>query len=151
MIKLSENNTMNANCPLCTADGGELIWKNDELRVILAAEPQYPGFCRVIWNAHVSEMTGLAIADRSKLMQTVMKVEQAIIDVMQPDKVNLAALGNMVPHLHWHVIPRYQQDIAFPGSVWSEPLRDSDALHLAEQLAKVPALKKKLIEVLGVH
>ncbi|MFM8153211.1 MAG: HIT family protein, partial [Polynucleobacter victoriensis] len=110
---------------------GELIWKNDELRVILANEPEYPGFCRVIWNTHVSEMTNLAIANRSTLMQTVMKVEQAIIEVMQPDKVNLAALGNMVPHLHWHVIPRYQQDKTFPGSVWSNPLRDSDAQHLA--------------------
>jgi diadenosine tetraphosphate (Ap4A) HIT family hydrolase len=141
---------MNANCPLCSADGGELIWKNDELRVILANEPEYPGFCRVIWQAHVSEMTDLAIADRSKMMQTVMKVEQAIIDVMQPHKVNLAALGNMVSHLHWHVIPRYQQDITFPGSVWSAPLRASDANHLAKQLAKVPELRKKIQDVLGV-
>ncbi|NCX56454.1 MAG: HIT family protein, partial [Burkholderiaceae bacterium] len=55
---------MNANCPLCTADGGDLIWKNDVLRVILANEPDYPGFCRVIWNTHVAEMTNLAIANR---------------------------------------------------------------------------------------
>jgi diadenosine tetraphosphate (Ap4A) HIT family hydrolase len=142
---------MNANCPLCTADGGDLIWKNDVLRVILANEPDYPGFCRVIWNAHVSEMTNLAIADRSTLMQTVMKVEQAIIEVMRPDKVNLAALGNMVPHLHWHVIPRYQQDKTFPGSVWSVTVRDPDAQHLASQFAKVPALKQKLIDVLGAQ
>ncbi|MFM6921883.1 MAG: HIT family protein, partial [Polynucleobacter victoriensis] len=78
-------------------------------------------------------------------------VEQAIIEVMQPDKVNLAALGNMVPHLHWHVIPRYQQDKTFPCSVWSNPQRDSDAQHLATQFAKVPALKQKLIDVLGAH
>jgi diadenosine tetraphosphate (Ap4A) HIT family hydrolase len=140
---------MNKNCPLCSTDGGELIWKNEAMRVILAAEPEYPGFCRVIWNNHVSEMTGLAIADRSRLMQTVMKVEQAIIEVMQPDKVNLAALGNMVPHLHWHVIPRYQKDVAFPGSVWSEPQRDSDEQHVAQELAKVPALKKKIQDMLG--
>ena len=142
---------MNANCPLCTAVGGVLIWKNDELRVILANEPDYPGFCRVIWNDHVSEMTNLAIPNRSSLMQVVMKVEQAIVDVMQPDKVNLAALGNMVPHLHWHVIPRYQQDKTFPGSVWSASVRDSDATHLATQFAKVPALKQKLIDILGAH
>jgi diadenosine tetraphosphate (Ap4A) HIT family hydrolase len=142
---------MNTNCPLCTADGGELIWKNDELRVILANEPEYPGFCRVIWNSHISEMTSLAITSRSGLMQVVMKVEQAIIEVMQPDKVNLAALGNMVPHLHWHVIPRYQQDITFPGSVWSTSVRDSNVAHLAAQFVKVPALKQKLIEVLGAH
>ena len=119
--------------------------------MILANEPDYPGFCRVIWNDHVSEMTNLAIPNRSSLMQVVMKVEQAIIEVMQPDKVNLAALGNMVPHLHWHVIPRYQQDKTFPGSVWSASVRDSDATHLATQFAKVPALKQKLIDVLGAH
>ena len=140
---------MNTTCPICTNDGGELIWKNEDMRVILAPEPDYPGFCRVIWNTHVSEMTSLAIADRSKLMQTVMKVEQAIMDVMQPDKVNLASLGNMVPHLHWHVIPRYQCDITFPGSVWSPPQREQDAEHLAKQLAKVPELKARLKIMLG--
>jgi diadenosine tetraphosphate (Ap4A) HIT family hydrolase len=57
----------------------------------------------------------------------------------------------MVPHLHWHVIPRYQQDITFPGSVWSTSVRDSNAAHLAAQFVKVPALKQKLIEVLGAH
>jgi len=142
---------MNKNCPLCSTDGGELIWKNEAMRVILAAEPEYPGFCRVIWNNHVSEMTGLAIADRSRLMQTVMKVEQAIIEVMLPDKVNLAALGNMVPHLHWHVIPRYEEDVAFPGSVWSAPQRESDEQHITQQLAKVPALKKKIQDMLGAN
>ena len=140
---------MNANCPLCTTDGGELVWSNDQLRVILANEPEYPGFCRVIWNEHLAEMTDLAIEQRSLMMRTVMKVEQAMIDVMHPDKVNLAALGNMVPHLHWHVIPRYQPDITFPGSVWSVSQRASDAKHLSEQMAKVPALKQHLKDVLG--
>ncbi len=141
---------MNENCPLCRTDGGELVWSNQHLRVILANEPEYPGFCRVIWSEHLAEMTDLAIEERSLMMRTVMKVEQAIIEVMHPDKVNLAALGNMVPHLHWHIIPRYQKDIAFPGSVWSAPQRDSDAKHLAEQLAKVPLLKKQLKDSLDV-
>ena len=141
---------MNENCPLCITDGGELVWSNENLRVILANEPEYPGFCRVVWSKHIAEMTDLAIEERSLMMRTVMKVEQAIINVMHPDKVNLAALGNMVPHLHWHVIPRYQKDIAFPGSVWSAPQRASDAKHLAEQLAKMPELKKQLKEILGV-
>ena len=141
---------MNENCPLCTSDGGELVWSNEYLRVILANEPEYPGFCRVVWSKHLAEMTDLAIEERSLLMRTVMKVEQAIIDVMHPEKVNLAALGNMVPHLHWHVIPRYRKDITFPGAVWSVPQRASDAQHLAEQLAKVPALKKQLKVALGV-
>ena len=142
---------MNENCPLCTADGGELVWSNEYLRVILANEPDYPGFCRVIWSKHLAEMTDLAIEDRSLMMRTVMKVEQAILDVMQPDKVNLAALGNMVPHLHWHVIPRFKVDTCFPGSVLSEKQRESDVKHLQIQMNKIPLLKSTLKQVLELN
>jgi diadenosine tetraphosphate (Ap4A) HIT family hydrolase len=141
---------MNSNCPLCTTDGGELLWKNDEMRVICANEPDYPGFCRVIWNEHVAEMSQLSVDQRARLHHIVMLVEKAIIDVMHPDKVNLAALGNMVPHLHWHIIPRYQLDVCFPGSVWSEKLRPSNQEHLIKQQANTVLLKKKIQDVLGV-
>jgi diadenosine tetraphosphate (Ap4A) HIT family hydrolase len=142
---------MNINCPLCEGDGGDLVWSNHQLRVILANEPEFPGFCRVIWAKHITEMTDLAIEDRSLLMRTVMKVEQVIIDVMGPDKVNLAALGNMVPHLHWHVIPRYKEDSCFPASVWSEKQRESNLDHLKRQAAKIPLLKSKLQQVLDLN
>ena len=142
---------MKLNCPLCESDGGELVWSNDRLRVILANEPDFPGFCRVIWNSHQSEMTDLAIEDRSLMMRTVMKVEQVVIDVMQPDKVNLAALGNMVPHLHWHVIPRFKVDSCFPGSVWSERQRESDVQHLQIQMNRIPLLKSTLKQVLELN
>jgi diadenosine tetraphosphate (Ap4A) HIT family hydrolase len=79
-----------------------------------------------------------------------MLVEKAMIEVMHPDKVNLAALGNMVPHLHWHVIPRYQLDVCFPGSVWSEKLRPANQEHLTKQQASAILLKKKIQELLGV-
>jgi diadenosine tetraphosphate (Ap4A) HIT family hydrolase len=131
-------------------DGGELLWKNDEMRVIFANEPDYPGFCRVIWNEHVAEMSQLSVDQRARLHHIVMLVEKAIIDVMHPDKVNLAALGNMVPHLHWHIIPRYQLDVCFPGSVWSEKLRPSNQEHLIKQQANTVLLKKKIQDVLGV-
>lgn len=142
---------MNKNCPLCIPESEDLIWSNERLRVILVNEAEYPGFCRIIWSEHIAEMTDLHIEDRSLMMRTVMKVEQAIIDVMHPDKVNLASLGNMVPHLHWHVIPRYRKDIAFPGSFWSAPQRESDSKHLAEQLAKLPELKQCIKNILSIN
>ena len=141
---------MNTNCPLCTTDGGELLWKNEEMRVIFAVEPDYPGFCRVIWNEHIAEMSQLTVDQRARLHHIIMLIEKAIIQVMRPDKVNLAALGNMVPHLHWHVIPRYQLDVCFPGSVWSEKLRSSNQDHLKIQQASAVLLKKKIQELLGV-
>lgn len=106
------------NCELCDNDGGEVIFRNDFLRVVLVDDADYPGFCRVICNAHIVEMTDLAIQQRSALMATVCKVEQAIREVLQPDKINLASLGNMTPHLHWHVIPRFALDKHFPQPIW---------------------------------
>ncbi|TXI09643.1 MAG: HIT family protein [Polynucleobacter sp.] len=141
---------MNSNCPLCTTDGGELLWKNEEMRVILADEPEFPGFCRIVWNEHVAEMSDLSIDQRARLHHILILVEKVVLEVMQPDKINLAALGNLVPHLHWHLIPRYQADVCFPASVWSEKQRASDHTHLEIQRAKVPSLKKKIQEVLGV-
>lgn len=115
-------------CELCEVDGGELIVKTAQLRVVLIDDANYPGFCRVIWNTHVKEMTDLAISDRSSLMQAVCKVEQAVRDVMQPHKINLASLGNMVPHLHWHVIPRYLDDAHFPNPIWASTDKSSQSL-----------------------
>jgi diadenosine tetraphosphate (Ap4A) HIT family hydrolase len=111
------------NCELCTQDGGEVIFRSDFLRVVLVDDADYPGFCRVICNAHIREMTDLAITQRSQLMMTVCKVEQVLRDIMQPDKINLASLGNMTPHLHWHIIPRYKKDKHFPQPIWGESQR----------------------------
>ena len=111
------------NCALCNdnlkPEEGQLIWRGDDCRVILVNDPDLPGFCRVIWNRHVAEMTDLTNGERDHLMALVFAVEDAIRHVMHPDKVNVAALGNMVPHIHWHVIPRFKDDAFFPGSIWS--------------------------------
>jgi diadenosine tetraphosphate (Ap4A) HIT family hydrolase len=109
-------------CQLCQSFGGELVWEDDRCRVVRVdgAEGQgFPGYCRVVWKAHVAEMSDLAAAARAHLMRVVLAVETALRHLVAPDKINLAALGNMVPHLHWHVIPRWRDDSHFPGSIWS--------------------------------
>ena len=75
---------------------------------------------RVVLNANVKEMTDLAVSDRTEVMRVVFAVEATIRQVMRPDKINLASLGNLTPHLHWHVIPRYQHDKHFRNrsGVW---------------------------------
>lgn len=107
-----------SDCPLCDAPGGRVLWQDEFCRMVLADEPDYPGFLRVILNRHVKEMTDLVPEERSRLMMRVCKTEQAARDVMRPDKINLASLGNVVPHLHWHVIPRFADDPHFPNPVW---------------------------------
>jgi diadenosine tetraphosphate (Ap4A) HIT family hydrolase len=112
-------------CELCNLSV-QPVYRNDKLSVILVDDAAYPGFCRVIWNEHVKEMSDLAPADRMLLNDAVWHVELALRDVMKPGKVNVASLGNVVPHLHWHVIPRYADDAHFPNPVWTAAVRTTE-------------------------
>lgn len=114
-------------CPLCSTPPENVLWRDDLLRVILVDDASYGGFCRVILNRHVKEMTDLAMSERMQVMRAVFAVEQALRDSLQPGKINLASLGNQVPHLHWHVIPRFADDAHFPDPVWSAPRRTARA------------------------
>ena len=113
------------NCELCSSVGGELIASNALLRVVRVHDEKYPAFCRVILNRHVTEMTQLSTDERYQLMDAVFVVERTMLDALNPRKINLASFGNMVSHLHWHVIPRFEDDPHFPNAVWGEQLRDS--------------------------
>jgi diadenosine tetraphosphate (Ap4A) HIT family hydrolase len=108
-------------CPLCHPATHPVIWSDDRSYVIRVDDPDYPGFTRVIWRDHVAEMTDLSPADRAHVMAIVWEVEQTQRDVLVPDKVNLASFGNMVPHVHWHVIPRWRDDRHFPDPFWAPP------------------------------
>lgn len=133
------------NCELCIASGESVLWSNDQCRVILVDDADYPGFCRVILNEHVREMTDLDIQNRSELMNTVFAVESAVREVMQPQKINLACLGNMTPHLHWHIIPRYLDDKHFPNPVWGNPLRNTRISGITDIRNRLSsAIQKKL-------
>lgn len=110
-------------CPLCEPSSETVLWRDAYCRVVRVEDADYPGFCRVIWNAHVGEMTSLDAANRAHLFAVVLATEQALRDLMQPDKINLASLGNVVPHLHWHVIPRFIDDAHFPEPIWGRAQR----------------------------
>ena len=112
-----------AACELCNTSGGTLLWQNESCRVVAVDDEHYPGFTRVIAARHVREMTDLSAPEQRALLDVVLAVEVAMRETMQPDKMNLASLGNMTPHVHWHVIPRFRDDRHFPGPVWSEPRR----------------------------
>ena len=134
------------NCALCKdelkPEEGQLIWRGDDARIILVNDPDLPGFCRVIWNHHVAEMTDLTYGEREHLMTLVFAVEEAIRHVMHPDKVNIAALGNMVPHIHWHVIPRFKDDAFYPGSAWSKRVQETPEAILLERGRSVAELSE---------
>ncbi|KRD15803.1 hypothetical protein ASE39_13755 [Acidovorax sp. Root267] len=131
-------------CPLCAEDGGALVWRGERLRVIRAQEAGFPAFYRVVWNAHVAEFSDLAATERAHCMEAVTVVEQALRQHLSPTKVNIAALGNMVPHLHWHVIARFDWDTHFPSPVWAAAQRPSPAAQEAAVQALLPALETAL-------
>lgn len=121
------------SCPLCQPQHENVLWRDALLRIIRVDDRDYPGFCRVILNRHEKEMTDLAPDERTRLMQAVFVVEGALRAVMQTDKVNLATLGNQVPHLHWHVIPRFADDAHFPDPVWAAARRAGHAHTVDEE------------------
>jgi diadenosine tetraphosphate (Ap4A) HIT family hydrolase len=123
---VGHNEGVNKTCILCAADGGEVLMRSNTWRVVLADdEPLHPCLVRVIANQHVTEMTDLDAAARLQLMELVFRAEAALRQLLKPVKINLASLGNMTPHLHWHVVPRQRDDPHFPGAIWSPPQRQT--------------------------
>jgi len=92
-------------------------------------------------------MTDLDEGDRAAFMAVVFGVEAHARRCLEPDKMNLASLGNLTPHLHWHVIPRWRDDRHFPGPVWA-PARH-DAPVPAGRVAACAAMTSSLAAALG--
>ena len=152
--KQTETRAVSSSCVLCREDGGQLIWRGARngvaLRVIRAEEPGWPAFYRVIWDAHVAEFSDLDAAQRQWCMDAVVAVEKALREHLQPQatKINIATLGNMVAHLHWHVIARYDWDSHFPGAVWATAQRAVDEARLATVAQSLPAAEQAMCAAL---
>ena len=140
-----------SGCELCETLGGELVWQDELCRVVRvggAEGADYPGFCRVVWRQHVREMSDLTGAERRHLMALVFATEVALRELCQPDKINLASLGNVTPHLHWHVIPRWRDDRSFPAPIWAEPRRAAPPAG-SRPTVGLPALHDRLVSALA--
>jgi len=133
-----------SDCELCREPGGLVVHRAAEWRVVRVADPDFPAFYRLIWNAHVAEFSDLDRAARQRCMEAVAAVEGALREALAPAKINLASLGNVVPHLHWHVIPRYADDAHFPAPVWAQAQRTTDEAVLQARRALVPQLAEAI-------
>jgi diadenosine tetraphosphate (Ap4A) HIT family hydrolase len=96
----------------------------------------------VIWNRHVAEFSDLGDGERDRVMRVVYAVERAIRRILQPVKVNLASLGNQVPHVHWHVIPRFSNDAHFPLPIWAPRQRTVSEAMLSQRRAQATLLRE---------
>ena len=143
-----------AGCELCREPGGLVLHRAAEWRVVRVDDADFPAFYRVIWNAHVAEFGELDRAARQRCMEAVAAVEGALREALAPTKINLASLGNVVPHLHWHVIARFDWDSRFPAPVWAEPRRavvPPAASRLALPLAALDERVARAAAVLAAH
>ena len=139
-------------CPLCEGEGGEVVARNGWLRVVRTDEGGFAAFYRVIWNAHVPEFSDLASAERAHCMEAVALVEQALRAELSPVKINLASLGNAVPHLHWHVIARFDWDSHYPAPVWAAARREpppASSAAVQAVLARREAVHRRIARVLA--
>jgi len=136
-------------CELCAASGGVLIWTSQEWRAVRVEDASHPAFYRIISNRHVREFSDLASDDRIRCMALVSAIERVLIDALNPTKVNLAAFGNMVAHLHWHIVARFEWDSHFPNPIWGERLRETTdaAARLALPLSELDAAVVRALAV----
>ena len=137
-----------AGCPLCTAAGGIPVWSGAGMRLIRAEETLHPAFYRLVWAAHVAEFSDLSPLQRATCTDALALIEQGMRDALRPDKMNLASLVNMVPHLHWHLIARSRDDAHWPQPVWATPQRAADDARLQALRARLPALDAQLATAL---
>jgi diadenosine tetraphosphate (Ap4A) HIT family hydrolase len=139
---------VSADCPLCTAAGGRIVLQARQWRLVHAGETGFPAFYRLVWQDHVREFSQLARAERHEVADLLAAIESVLLRELQPAKVNLASLGNAVPHLHWHVLARFGWDSHFPGAVWAQVQREPDAARLRALEQRLPALEKALVSAL---
>lgn len=87
-------------------------------RVFLHEDQFFPGYVLLVLRRHVTELYDLPAPERATLMEEVSRVAQAIARVFRPVKMNYELLGNQVPHIHWHLVPRLPTDPDLRSPIW---------------------------------
>ena len=122
----------------------EWVCELDLCRVLLLKDANYPWLVLVPRLADCKEIIDLSESQQSLLWQESAMASRVLQALFKPDKLNVAALGNMVPQLHIHHIVRYQNDASWPKPVWGQcPAKNYDSNELAERVALISRLLKK--------
>jgi diadenosine tetraphosphate (Ap4A) HIT family hydrolase len=111
--------------------------------VILNRDQFFPGYTLLFTKKHVTELFHLDKLVRSELTEEISNTAKALHAVFQPDKINYELLGNMVPHMHWHLVPRFSSDALWPRPIWSEPHHEQ-FLSTDEYYQRIQMIRKAL-------
>jgi diadenosine tetraphosphate (Ap4A) HIT family hydrolase len=109
----------------------------------LFPDQSFRGRCLVTLREHHTELFQLTPAMRRAFLEDVSRVAEAISRALNPIKVNYELLGNMVPHMHWHIIPRFREDGVYPRPIWASEL-PRKILPPAERDALIAAIRRYL-------
>jgi len=113
-----------SDCPMCcrwNLDSDLRIIELPHSYVILNRDQYFPGYTLLLTKGHATELFHLDRTVRSALMEELSAVAQALYAVFAPAKINYELLGNMVPHIHWHIVPRFSTEPLWPRPIWAEP------------------------------
>lgn len=107
-------------CPLCDdpAKGMAMVGDLAVTRAYLQKSASFRGYCVLVLKRHAVELDDLSAEERCALMEDIARVTRAVRHTCQPKKINYEILGNMVPHVHVHIIPRYETDPAWDRAAW---------------------------------
>lgn len=108
-----------------------VLWMNDASFPWLILVPERP---------EIREVHQLSAADRSLLIEEIAFASRVLETLFHPDKINVGALGNLVPQLHLHIIARFRNDRAWPGPVWgtglAQPYPEAELKRVCERVKK---------------
>jgi len=117
-----------------------VLGRLDLCAVLLMPDANYPWLILVPQRENISEIYQLSEGDQQLLMRESSQVSRVLVELFDADKINVAALGNMVPQLHVHHVARYKTDVAWPAPVWGALAAKE---YSAEALQKVVKRLKK--------
>jgi len=134
------------SCPMCSrwdADSDLRIVELEHSYAILNRDQFFPGYTLLFTRQHFTELFHLDKGMREGVMEEVSGVARALHAVFSPTKINYELLGNMVPHMHWHLVPRFASEPLWPRPIWSEPHVE---VHLSaeEYRSRIESIRKAL-------
>lgn len=122
----------NQTCQLCERENYQqnIIYETENFVILFVLEQNFYPLLRIICKNHYKELSDLPEFLQQELFALINKCEKIFLQTTaispKPDKINIASLGNYVPHLHFHVIARWQNDLHFPDSIWSQIRRNKE-------------------------
>jgi diadenosine tetraphosphate (Ap4A) HIT family hydrolase len=134
------------DCPMCSRWNTHSDLQIIELPhsyVTLNRDQYFPGYTLLFTKDHVTELFHLERDVRSALMEEVSYVAEALYGIYKPAKINYELLGNMVPHIHWHIVPRFASEPLWPRPIWAEQ-HEERFLAPHEQQQRIETIRRAL-------